>query len=103
MGGFAVGDDVEWLAAHLRASELDTEVARPTIYASLQWLDRGAEPAGVAGLPLERMRLPVVSAPVAPSEILVVDLGPLPIDAPGDLVQRAIVLWSALTVRKLLP
>jgi hypothetical protein len=82
----------DWLAAHFTQSGLDTDVVRLTPYLALQWLDRAVWPPGIPGLPLQSSRFPEPSGEGATATTLeVVDLGPLPTDAPPELVARALV------------
>jgi hypothetical protein len=87
----------DWIGAHFRPEDLDTEIDRPTVYAAIQWLDRAIDPPGIEGVPLEAMRFPKVPERPTVSRIDVVDLGPLPLDPllPVQAVARAIVAWTA--------
>lgn len=85
----------DWMQAHFRIRDLETDVVRLTPYFSLQWLDRTLDEPGIEGLPLASMRFPEPDATrssVATMEV--VDLGPLPVDPdlPLDLVARALVV-----------
>ena len=81
----------DWLAAHFGHRDLDTDVVRRTPYFALQWLDRGAWPPGVPGLPLQASRFPEPHADGATAETVEsVDLGPLWVDrAPPPIWWRA--------------
>jgi hypothetical protein len=82
----------DWLAAHFTQTGLDTDVVRLTPYLAMQWLDRAAWPPGVPGLPLQNARFPEPGAEGATATTIeAVDLGPLPPDAPADLVARALI------------
>lgn len=84
----------DWLGAHFRQTELDTDVVRLTPYFALQWLTHGVWPPGVPGLPLQASRFPEPDATDAPViTVEAVDLGLLPTDRdlPADAVARALI------------
>jgi hypothetical protein len=91
-GPFAEAACKDWLAARFKQTELDTDVVRLTPYLAVQWLDRAAWPPGVPGLPLQNARFPEPSGENATATTIEsVDLGPLPPEAPADLVARALI------------
>jgi hypothetical protein len=88
-----------WLAEHFGHASLDTEVSRPTLYASLRWGLPSGEPG--SELPDDTMRFPdPVDAP-GPSRMEPVDLGAVPVlpDLPLPIIARAleatVELWIA--------
>lgn len=86
-----------WLQAHFRHDILDLEAAHRTPYLALQWLDRAADPPGVAGLPLDRARFPEPPMKGVRREALqVVDLGPLPADPELPTTDVALALWGTV-------
>jgi hypothetical protein len=88
----------DWLDRNFRPSVLDTELRRPTLYASLAWLDRRAEPPGALGVPLDKARFPKVPDEDAPSAIHGVDLGVFPLaeDLPALILARALRTFVAV-------
>jgi hypothetical protein len=101
VGPYARAACQDWLAGSFVQRELETDVVRLTPYLAVQWLDRGAWPPGVYGLPLEAQRFPEPDAEGATATTVeVVDLGPLPADRNLDpaLVARALVAVTTLWV-----
>lgn len=88
----------DWMEARFNHEELDTEATRLTPYLALQWLDRGEDPPGAGGLPLQRQRFPeAVLRPSASAFLDVVDLGPLPLDPELPVQRVAQALWTLIT------
>ncbi|MEN0061943.1 MAG: hypothetical protein AAGA48_07300 [Myxococcota bacterium] len=86
----------DWLGAHFRQRQIETDVVRLTPYFAVQWLDRTCEEPGIEGLSLASMRFPDPD-PTDASAITVetVDLGPLPAipTLPTELVARALITF----------
>ncbi len=101
VGGVLQGEPAldDWMASHFSARSLDTEVNRVTPYLSVTWLDRGAVPPGVVGLPVASARFPAPAATErVPSSVETVDLGLLPADPELPVETIAQGLYALVTL-----
>lgn len=110
VGGWVAGDPdrddalgeascTDWMDANWRHELFDTEIVRPTLWASMQWFDPTHEPPGAAGVPIAAARFAdPEKVDREPPFVEAVDLGVLPASGgpTADEVARALRVTAGL-------